>query len=327
MDRADKHNALSGDMIEQMKVAVEGLAADDAVRVVVLAARGRTFCAGGDLAWMQKQMQATPKERGEEAGKLAWMLQALNTLPKPLIGRVQGNAFGGGLGMASVCDVCIGTPDVQMALTETRLGLIPATIGPYVCARMGEARARRVFMSGRRFGADEAVELGLLARVVDADALDDAIEAEVAPYLSCAPGAVARAKALLRRLGPVIDDDGRATKRPRASARSLKSANRVGCRAEGRAKAADTWQICPNALLSLAGAAKQDHRNAALRKNGASPWTNCHMKRPDVGEWSAVFRCIQTGCANGFVFQNVSAVRLTLTRGRGKPRTRHCRQQ
>ena len=106
-----------------------------------------------------------------------------------------------------VCDVCIGTPDVQMALTETRLGLIPATIGPYVCARMGEAKARRVFMSGRRFVAEEAVELGLLARVVQPEDLDSAIEAEVAPYLSCAPGAVARAKALLRRLGPVIDED------------------------------------------------------------------------------------------------------------------------
>ncbi|SDI14053.1 crotonase/enoyl-CoA hydratase family protein [Lutimaribacter saemankumensis] len=207
MDRAEKHNALSGEMIAQMKSAVDELAADGSVRVVVLGARGRTFCAGGDLAWMQKQMSATPKERGEEAGKLAWMLQALNTLPKPLIGRVQGNAFGGGLGMASVCDVCIGTPDVQMALTETRLGLIPATIGPYVCARMGEAKARRVFMSGRRFVAEEAVELGLLARVVQPEDLDSAIEAEVAPYLSCAPGAVARAKALLRRLGPVIDED------------------------------------------------------------------------------------------------------------------------
>lgn len=206
MDRADKHNALSGEMIAQMRAAVAELAVDDAVRVVVLAARGRTFCAGGDLAWMQAQMGATPAERGAEAGKLAWMLQALNTLPKPLIGRVQGNAFGGGLGMASVCDICVGTVDVQMALTETRLGLIPATIGPYVCARMGEARARRVFMSGRRFGADEAVELGLLSRVVAAQDLDAAIEAEIAPYLSCAPQAVARAKALLRRLGPVIDE-------------------------------------------------------------------------------------------------------------------------
>ena len=206
LDRADKHNALSGEMIAELHAAVRALAADDAVRVVVLAARGATFCAGGDLAWMQAQMGATPAERGAEAGKLAALLQALNTLPKPLIGRVQDNAFGGGVGMVSVCDIAIGTDGVAMALTETRLGLIPATIGPYVCARMGEARARRVFMSGRRFDAAEAVDLGLLARAVAPESLDAAVEAEVAPYLSCAPGAVARAKALLRRLGPVIDE-------------------------------------------------------------------------------------------------------------------------
>ena len=204
--REDKHNALSARMIAELTEAAQALGADDAVRVVVLAARGRSFCAGGDLGWMQDQMAADAQTRGREAAKLAWMLQALNTLPKPLIGRVQGNAFGGGVGMASVCDIAIGADGVLMALTETRLGLIPATIGPYVCARMGEARARRVFMSGRRFDAAEAVELGLLARAVPAADLDAAIAAEVAPYLDCAPQAVARAKALLRRLGPVIDE-------------------------------------------------------------------------------------------------------------------------
>ena len=204
--REDKHNALSARMIAELTEAAQALGRDDAVRVVVLAARGKSFCAGGDLGWMQAQMAADAQTRGREAAKLAWMLQALNTLPKPLIGRVQGNAFGRGVGMASVCDVAIGAEGVLMALTETRLGLIPATIGPYVCARMGEARARRVFMSGRRFGAAEAVELGLLAQAVPAADLDAAIAAEVAPYLDCAPQAVARAKALLRRLGPVIDD-------------------------------------------------------------------------------------------------------------------------
>ena len=204
--REDKHNALSARMIAELTEAAQALGADDAVRVVVLAARGRSFCAGGDLGWMQEQMAADARTRGREASKLAWMLQALNTLPKPLIGRVQGNAFGGGVGMASVCDIAIGAEGVLMALTETRLGLIPATIGPYVCARIGEARARRVFMSGRRFDAVEAVELGLLARAVPVADLDAAIAAEVAPYLDCAPQAVARAKALLRRLGPVIDE-------------------------------------------------------------------------------------------------------------------------
>ena len=204
--REAKHNALSAQMIAELQAAAEALGTDDAVRVVVLAAKGPTFCAGGDLGWMRDQFDAPPETRAEEAGKLAYMLHALNTLPKPLIGRVQGNAFGGGVGLLSVCDVAIGAEPVQMALTETRLGLIPATIGPYVCARMGEARARRVFMSGRRFGAAEAVGLGLLARAVPAEELDKAVEAEVEPYLHCAPGAVARSKALLRGLGPRIDD-------------------------------------------------------------------------------------------------------------------------
>jgi len=206
LDRAEKHNAMSAKMIAELHQAARDLGTDQAIRVVVLAARGKTFCAGGDLDWMRQQFDADPETRSAEAGKLAHMLQALNTLPKPLIGRLHGPAFGGGVGLASVCDVAIGAEQITMGLTETRLGLIPATIGPYVCARMGEAQARRVFMSGRRFGAQEAVALNLLARAVPEDGLDAAVEAEVVPYLSCAPGAVARAKALLRSLGPRIDE-------------------------------------------------------------------------------------------------------------------------
>ena len=207
LDRAEKHNAMSAQMIAELHAAADELGADDSVRVVILAARGKTFCAGGDLGWMRDQFDADAETRAREAAKLAHMLQALNTLPKPLIGRLHGNAFGGGVGLASVCDVAIGADHIQMALTETRLGLIPATIGPYVCARMGEAKARRVFMSGRRFDAEEAVALNLLARAVPSEDLDAAVEEEVAPYLLCAPEAVGRAKALLRQLGPRIDDE------------------------------------------------------------------------------------------------------------------------
>ena len=206
LDREAKHNAMSGQMIDELTQAAEALARDPAVRVVVLAAKGKSFCAGGDLGWMRDQFNAPPEERRIEATKLAYMLQAFNTLPKPLIGRIHGNAFGGGVGLASVCDVAIGADHIRMGLTETRLGLIPATIGPYVCARMGEAKARQVFMSGRVFDAAEAIRLNLLARVVPMGDLDPAIDDEVAPYLSCAPKAVARAKALTRRLGPVIDE-------------------------------------------------------------------------------------------------------------------------
>jgi methylglutaconyl-CoA hydratase len=205
--REEKHNAMSAQMIAELSQAAAQLGADDAVRVVVLTGAGKSFCAGGDLGWMQAQRDMDAATRSAEAGKLAAMLGALNTLPKPLIGRVQGNAFGGGVGMASVCDVAIGVDTLKMGFTETRLGIIPATIGPYVLARMGEGRARRVFMSARLFDAQEAVDLGLLARIVPASDLDAAIEAEVVPYLSCAPGAVAAAKQLARDLGPRIDTD------------------------------------------------------------------------------------------------------------------------
>ncbi len=205
--REAKHNAMSAQMLAELTRAAASLAADDAVRVVVLAAAGRTFCAGGDLGWMQEQMGMDAQTRAREAGKLATMLGALNRLPKPLIGRLQGNAFGGGVGMAAVCDVAVGVDSLKMALTETKLGIIPATIGPYVLARMGEGRARRVFMSGRVFGADEAVELGLLAKAVPQAELDAAVEAEVLPYLACAPGAVAAAKKLAQDLGGAATEE------------------------------------------------------------------------------------------------------------------------
>lgn len=204
--RAEKHNALSSEMIGEITEAAAALGADPDVRVVVLAAEGRSFCAGGDLGWMKAQMAADAETRAAEARKLAGMLRVLNELPKPLIGRIHGNAFGGGVGMASVCDVAVGVEGLTMGLTEVRLGLIPATIGPYVVARMGEARARRVFFSGRLFGAQEAVALGLLARAVPEPELDAAVEAEVAPYLAAAPGAVAEAKALVRELGAPAGD-------------------------------------------------------------------------------------------------------------------------
>ena len=205
--RADKHNAMSAQMLAELSEAARRLGADEAVRVVVLAAQGPTFCAGGDLAWMQAQMGMDAPTRAAEAGKLATMLGLLNRLPKPLIGRLQGNAFGGGVGMAAVCDVAVGVDTLKMALTETKLGIIPATIGPYVIARMGEGRARRVFMSGRVFDAAEAVELGLLARAVPEAELDAAVEREVVPYLACAPGAVAAAKKLAQDLGGAATEE------------------------------------------------------------------------------------------------------------------------
>lgn len=201
LSRGEKHNAMSAQMIAELTGAARDLGADESVRVVVLAGEGRSFCAGADLGWMQDQMQADAATRRREARVLADMLGALDALPKPLIGRIHGNCFGGGVGLVACCDQAIASDRVQLALTETRLGLIPATIGPYVLARTGPAGGRRIFFQGDRFDAEAALRLELFAEVVTPEALDQAVEAAIAPILETAPQAVARAKALARRLG------------------------------------------------------------------------------------------------------------------------------
>ena len=204
LTRVEKHNALSAQMMIDLEAEAKALASREDVRVVVLAAEGKSFCAGGDLAWMQEQFAMDRHTRRSESARIATALGALYALPQPLIGRVQGNAFGGGVGLAAVCDVTIGADPVKMGLTEVKLGLIPANIGPYVVARMGPVRAAEVFMNARLFDGAEAVRLNLLTRAVPAEDLDTAVEAEIAPYLSCAPGAVRDGKALLRHLGGAV---------------------------------------------------------------------------------------------------------------------------
>lgn len=206
LNRPAVHNAMDAAMIAALTAAADRLGHDPAVRVVVLTGHGPSFCAGGDLGWMRAQMTADGPTRAKNAAALAQMLAALDQMPKPLIGRVQGQAFGGGIGLISVCDVAIATREAKFGLTEVRLGLIPATIGPYVVARMGAARAREVFFSGRVFDAEEAVRLGLLARVVGNDDLDVAVAAEIAPYLRAAPGAVAAGKRLVADLAVPRDE-------------------------------------------------------------------------------------------------------------------------
>ena len=205
LNRPERHNALDATMIAELTEAARMLA-EGATRVVVLTGAGTSFCAGGDLGWMRAQFDAPRDARIAEATRLAQMLRALDTLPKPLIGRVQGQAFGGGVGLMSVCDTVIAVEGVSFGLTETRLGLIPATISPYVIGRLGPGPARRVFMSGGRFDTAEALALGLVARAVPKAALDSATEAAITPYLSAAPGAVARAKALARSFAAPVDD-------------------------------------------------------------------------------------------------------------------------
>ena len=205
LNRPDKKNALSAQMIAELTEFAQTIDRQESARVVLLRGAGDVFCAGGDLDWMKVQINADRAGRMAEARKLAHMLQVMNELPLPMIGAVHGGAFGGGVGMACICDVVIAESGTKFGLTETRLGLIPATISPYVIARMGEGKARRVFMSARIFSAAEARALDLIADQVPAAQLEARIEAEITPYLSVAPGAVGASKALARALGPRID--------------------------------------------------------------------------------------------------------------------------
>ena len=197
LNRPDVHNALSAQLIDELQQACQLINNSEEIRVAVLTGMGGTFCSGGDLRWMQSNIDKPRQQRIEETAELANMLASLNTLTKPLIGRVQGPAYGGGVGLVSVCDICIGTNSARFGLTEVKLGLTPATISPYVVKRIGEANARRNFFNARIFNADEAQKMGLLHEVTDSNDLDDMVEREVKLILKCAPGAIASTKKLI----------------------------------------------------------------------------------------------------------------------------------
>ena len=204
--RPDKHNALNAQMIAELTQAAQVITESETIRAVILTGEGKSFCAGGDLNWMREQAEKPADEKVAEGMKLATMLRALDDLPKPLIAKVQGNAFGGGVGMMCVSDIVIAVSPIKWGLTETRLGLIPATIGPYVVQRLGEGNARRCFMNSKIFDAAAGERLGLISDVVEADALDESALSEAKAFLNCAPGAVASAKSLAKHLARSTDD-------------------------------------------------------------------------------------------------------------------------
>ncbi len=197
LNRPDKHNALNGTLIAELFDAAGHLAADDSVRIVVLTGAGKSFCAGGDFNWFASNVEKTRAERVEQSATLARLLHRLDTLPKPLIGRINGPAYGGGVGMIAVCDYAIGAGGSRFGLTEVKLGLLPANISPYVVARIGKVHSRETMLSGALFDSARAERIGLLTEVVAADALDGAVERVVHDHLQAAPGAVADTKALI----------------------------------------------------------------------------------------------------------------------------------
>jgi methylglutaconyl-CoA hydratase len=201
LNRPELRNAFDEEVIASMTAAATGAAEDATIRAVVLAGAGKAFCAGADLGWMSKAIAYTHRENLADAEDLARMLERLNTLPVPVIGRVHGAALGGGVGLAAVCDIVISAEDAVFALSEVKLGILPAVISPYVVRKIGESAARELFLTGSRFSAKRAREIGLVHEVVPDAQLDEAIERRLADIHSSGPLAVAAAKALIREIG------------------------------------------------------------------------------------------------------------------------------
>jgi methylglutaconyl-CoA hydratase len=201
LNRPEVRNAFDEEVIAELTGWARRAASDPAVRVVVLAGAGQSFSAGADVTWMARTVTFTEEENLRDARAMAAMFQAIDTLPCAVVGRVQGAALGGGSGLASVCDVVIAARNALFGFTEVKLGILPAVISPFVVAKIGVSAARALMVTGARFTADRALDIGLVHRVVeDEAALDEAVAFEVREALSAAPGAVAKTKALLREV-------------------------------------------------------------------------------------------------------------------------------
>jgi len=207
LDRPALHNAFDAGLISALTATLEQLAADAAVRVVVLEGSGASFSAGADLNWMRGMAAASEAENRQDALALARLMRTLDELPKPTIARVHGAAFGGGVGLVACCDIAIGVPAAKFGLTESKLGLLPAVISPYVIAAIGTREARRWFATAEIFDAATALRIGLLHEVVEAEALDAAIERQIALLLKAGPLAAAGAKRLVARVAATADRD------------------------------------------------------------------------------------------------------------------------
>jgi len=197
LSRPEKHNAFDDVIIGELHEAFDSLAQRDDVRVVILASSGKSFSAGADLSWMKRMAEYDFGHNLKDAELLAAMLKSLHDLPQPTIARVQGAAFGGAVGLVSCCDMAVGSERASFSLSEVKIGLVPATISPYVIKAIGERASRRYFTTAERFGAAEAHRIGLLSEVVPEERLDDAVQALVDALLANGPEAVRAAKDLI----------------------------------------------------------------------------------------------------------------------------------
>jgi len=201
--RADRHNAFDASLIAELRTTFKGLERESPtdLRAVVLAGEGQSFCAGADVDWMRAAMQLDVEGNEQDAMAMADMFEQIDTCPVPVIARVQGAALGGGMGLCAVSDVVIAESGARFGFTETRLGILPAVISPFVIAKIGETHALALFPGGRRFDALRAQRIGLVHEVVEGDAgLDLAVDAVIADLLAAGPTAARAAKAIVREV-------------------------------------------------------------------------------------------------------------------------------
>ncbi len=207
LNRPEVRNAFNETTIAEITQAFRELGDDAELRAIVLAANGSAFCAGADLNWMKKMAGYTHAENHADALQLAEMLRTIYLCPKPVVAKVQGDCYAGGMGLVAACDIIVAADEVNFCLSEVKLGLIPATISPYVIKAMGENASRRYFLTAERFGAREAVRIGFAHDVVAADALDFKVGEIVKALVNNSPNAVREAKVLVREVaGQTVND-------------------------------------------------------------------------------------------------------------------------
>ena len=206
LNRPEVHNAFDDKLIAELTEAIETLGGRDDIRAIVITGAGKSFSAGGDLAWMRACAEYDESQNAADAMRLARLMSVLDGVPKPTIARVNGHAFGGGVGLTACCDIVLASSRARFSLSEVRLGLVPAVISPYVIAAIGPRQARRYFLTAEAMDAGTALRIGLAHAVVDPDDLDDAVAQEIDHLLKGGPTALAEAKALIARLAPPVDE-------------------------------------------------------------------------------------------------------------------------
>jgi methylglutaconyl-CoA hydratase len=210
LNRPGIHNAFNGVMIRELIAAFGAIAHDDGIRCVVLSGKGKSFCAGADLNWMREVIKYSFEQNLEESLQIAELHYQVYSLPKPTIARVNGTAIGGGTGFLSACDIVAASAEAKFGLSEVKMGLVPAAIAPYVMRRIGENNARQYFLTGERFDAQRACNIGLVNIVVPAEKLDEKVDEIARSLLSSGPEALARCKELLQRVPGMGFDEAKA---------------------------------------------------------------------------------------------------------------------